>query len=595
MILARHESVRIEAMAKGVASVRGTNLKNQVVIVESAALPLMRKGCRRFGWHAGDSAVYLGLFLLSLAAFSFFVPLELSRPSLLSYGITVITGLVIFFGVIPTRIRSNIIAPMGISLLAPRGKGSWFTFALITFAIGYLVINTVNHRDAYELALLVAAAVGFALQIIYMYTGDNRYFFIGAIPLFFAPLIADNQYFSPELLLSVTLLMFGLPLVLYGVQKVYAISLLSLQSNVNDLFDRALFDSPHREVRYLTAMFFTNYLEPRVIPQLMKLAEDKDVMVARTAQRALARVWGHSVEEQEEWIKRNMTRFLPHTPDGELAPESQREFEDMCRAAVDEVEAHHEDVASVFADQIAERPALIDTVITLMQGKSPCLSVEDNHVLTESMARLLAVTNDHNAFAALVRSMDLSRPAYTKLLISALSHGGVQAVPHLAGLITFPVTWVALESIESLSQVFFELHGEEGDEDLKLARILAQDKVKEALSDKRGPVRARAQWLATALPEEEGMPLLLASIQKDNWLVRGEAICALSEFSHETALPYVIQALHDTRAYVRVRALECLEHIKPKGALELIASYKNDPSTAVSYMAHQVEANLKNA
>lgn len=574
-------------------TVRGTELSNKILIAEKTAFPLMRRGCRRFGWASGESALYLGLFLLSFALFNLLLPFTLeSQKVLMLYGAQFLVGVVLFLILIPTQLRRSLIAPLGIAILAPKRKSSMFSFLVMTVAIVYFAGSSVLEQSEYIVPILVACVIALIAEYGYLRSGDNLLFFIASLPLIALVMITEKAAFTETATLTLVLLVYAAALLIYGVRKIYSISLLSIQNNVNQLFDYAHFDASSDAERYLSALFFCNYLEPRVIPNLIKLSKDENQVVARTAHLALARMWGPTTEQMQEWITFSLSRLVEKHA-GSLPAEAQREIKDMHQKAIDEVEAHYSDVASVFADQIADKPALIDSVIELMKGNDSLLDQQEHAALTEAMSRLLAVTNDHKGFAAIIKNMDLHNPAYTKNLIRALRYGGMQAAPHVAGLLGFPLTWVALEANDVLSQLLYSLSGdEEEEEDLKLARVLSEEKVKEALADERVAVRAHAQWLTSALPEEEAVQRLIKAIQEDSWLVRGEALCAFSELSHEQSLPYVIQALHDAKAYVRVRALQCIEYLKPKGAKELVTFMKNDSSAAVSLTAQQVEKAL---
>lgn len=567
----------------------GTDVSSEVSIVNKEALPLMLRGCSRFAWISGDAALYWALVSAFMFGSSWF----------LSLGSTIIDAVAVlscFFVValasfvIIAIFRKRFTSPFGLSIMGEQ-KTSQLAIVILGLSLSVLIfIQYAQNHPAYILPLSLAVFVSILFMYAYHSNGDINLSHIYGVFLLFSIASINFKWFEPDslfrLLLFICIFIFGI----YGLRRIKQSALRSSSKKVFELFPRKFFSSPHPSDRLLTAIFLSNYLEAKFLPQLLNLSKDENAHVARAAQLALARIWGPNRVEQEEFFNKLERRFVNYRDD-EDSIYIKHEVERIKSQTIKEMRQHVREVSYVAETILQNNTGLIKQIFDLLAlTESREEQKSNNEALKISLFKLLAQSNEHTAYAKLSQVIAHSDKQTAQSLLDALlASKNYKAQVHIIPLITHSKTWLALLAQETLQDYLAtEAKTEEFEHDKKIVMWLAKEQIEKALCDQRSSVRAYAQWFLVHEDQAYAKEKLQDAIHSNNWMVQAEAIGALSALSKEDAMIEACHYLSSSHDYLRYKSLETLHFLKVKGLKSVAHQLSQDKNLHIRLLAQAI-------
>ena len=570
-------------------------IKLDTFSTQAAMKRLAAKGCRKFWWHTAvpEIALGAGAFLIGLVCLVFRNEMGLTA---FGWALSACVSVVVAF--IPSFMRTNFIIPSGLCLIVPaRAKPN-----TVSVVFGAVLCGAVGvYSSRFEQTSLLASVSVLALLLLacYAYSGKIRHYILAVWLLISGVVglvIANSYSASPIVVIGTTLLLFGLGCLVSGLQA-FVHLLLSLVSSHSEQSGHVVrmmsgwytpeeitgaLAAPDPETRFLAAAFLCEYIEPQVLAPLIHATKDENAAVASMACTALSNIWGPDPNEVLRWQ-------IAHTLSGKKRMSTRsltiEEFSAINhdRFVIEkDSQLHEREVESVMKKQVAADDELIERLIDLaIDGYS-----REEEVRCVA-AELLGSSCSHRAYAVLVQ---LILKSGNRNIAQAASEGfrgaSSGAIVHIEPLLKDSREWVRVAAIHAGRGIVDTLT-QTNTREAGIAQSLLHDAVFELARHKKPVTRAMSLGLL-AHYGDEARAVIEASCKDDVALVRGEGLRALSSIDAKIAASYAIEALRDSRAYVRSAAIDCVARLRLKEAQPILAEMVHDSDKRVAFLAEKL-------
>ncbi|NTU88499.1 MAG: hypothetical protein HGA54_01115 [Actinobacteria bacterium] len=570
-------------------------IKLDTFSTQAAMKRLAAKGCRKFWWHTAVPEITVGAAALLIGSIYLIFHNEIG-PTALGWALSACVLAITAF--IPSIMRTNFIIPSGLCLSVPERPTS-HTLSVLFGALICGAIGIYSSRFEQSSLLVIASVLALALLALYAFSGVVRHYVLGAWLLVSAVLglVISNSYSASSIVaIGIALLLFGLGVLVAGLQAFLRL-LLSLVSSHSaqsghvvrmmsgwytpDEIAEALL-APDPETRFLVAAFLCEYIEPQVLAPLINATRDGNAAVATMACTALSNIWGPDPNEVLRWQ-------IAHTLNGKRRTNARslslEEFSAINhdRSVIEkDARLHEREVESVMKKQVAADDELLERLIDLAideyQGEEDVRCVA---------AELLGSSCSHRAYAVLVQ---LILKSGNRSVAQAASEGfrgaSSGAIVHIEPLLKDSREWVRVAAIHAGRGIVDTLT-ETNSKEAGIAQSLLHDAAFELAKHDKPVTRAMALGLL-AHYGEEARSVIEACCKDNAALVRGEGLRALSFVDAKIAASYAIDALRDSRAYVRSAAIDCVARLRLKEAQPILAEMVHDSDKRVAFLAEKL-------
>ncbi|MDO5044578.1 MAG: hypothetical protein Q4E22_04705 [Coriobacteriia bacterium] len=429
----------------------GTNLSQEVLIVEKEALPLASRGCLRFGWISGQSAIVLALFLLPFFIATLLSDFENPENLYLTYALALAIGLSIAFFVW-RKLTQYLYAPFGIALIGKKVPANLGSILLLSFLNIVVLFRYGQAYPAYLPGLITVMLISFELIYAYYMNGDVVLSsLVGLVILLSLSLINFGELNTQNHLLLVLLVSMLISLI-YGVARLVSIIRRSMHASSDDLVHSRYFVSDKDDERLLLVAFLGNYLEPRFILQLINLTFDENPHVSKGAKKALARVWGPEKNDFQHSLERISMRMQKDTQE-EKASDIADEIYQLKLQATRELNKHKQSAISTAQDLIEHHPSELKRLYLLLDEAYNDLEPVDAERFVVSIAQLLVFSQTHEAYAHIIKQIRHSSSQTAYELIDILHETkDYKAIIHLIPFVNSEKTWLAAYALDTIQE-----------------------------------------------------------------------------------------------------------------------------------------------
>ncbi|MBQ1449243.1 MAG: hypothetical protein IIZ15_03990 [Coriobacteriales bacterium] len=481
--------------------------------------------------------------------------------------------------------------------------------AVLMTSVAYVALGAAAVFARYPRSVLVGCLVALLLLGVYAFSSRKRYFVLsvaGLVICSLLPLLLFRQGLGLVWAVALTLLAFGLCLVLAGVVTFMRLHTRLVSSNIeyepgedaiaavmlsqwhtpDEIADALASDDPG--LRLMVAAFLSTYIEPQVLPALLVACHDADEDVAWMAQRSFSNIWGPSVDEVLKWYRFGQLgdggrKRAAHKGDEADEHAQMEEYQRQQARVIAQIDRHVHEVQEVLRGRVASDEMALDALVRLARGDG---TVDARTTALEA----LGSTRAHRAYAVLVETI-MSNGADRPIVAAALrgfSGAASPAVVHLERLLGGSRTWMRVAGCDAAIVLIRSIEHEDH-ADARLARAMLRDRVF-ALASKEGPVVRAALCELLALYGQEASGVLDTWCTDRSAFVRGESLRALALVDGARAHAHVLAALGDPRAYVRGKGLDCVAFLRLADAQDAVRVLLQDADPSIASMAQQVLA-----
>lgn len=532
-------------------------------------------------------------------------------------------------------LSSSIIIPGGFAIRAACGEGREHGDKLLSFIATLALFGLfswallIQHANA----LAAAAIIGNFFVFLYNRTGRARLFLLA---LWFVLVVAylphEASFFQTEglrtagvvlMLCSAGLIVSGVPVLFRmlmdlahrnmeegnpaGDDIAYSAVTESVSGTVLRWYDpadieRALVTGTPK-TRFLVASFLIDYIEPEVLPTLVKATRDRDPMVSYAACRALGQIWGPDPQEIVEWeLKHGKTGTRTRRGESAFDPNDLHAMQKHYAAVEKSLIEHERLVESVLRNGVAPDEEALTSLLSLASNPLPAFVA--GRVSPESAtaarwektpftmetrcvaAQMLGATRDHRAYALLTSLLVQDNHELVCSAAEGFKGASAEAVAHLEPLFGDERTRVRSAAIDAALWVITSLSETDAAE-ANVARTMVHDRAIALATHPDPETRASVMELVSQYGTES-MPMLARACDDKDERVRGEALRALVTVDPDKARNYVLVALGDSSPMVQGIALNAVSVLRITEALPMVATLENDSDARVAALAKQV-------
>lgn len=556
------------------------------------------RACRRHWYATAVPEVMAGVWILLLGVICLatMTPTGINRIGLSLCVCTLLIPILL-----PRLLEEEFVIPSGLLIRASGREPVSRSLTVIT-ALVYGAGGAWGIMAGYSSFVLAGCLLALMLLALYAFCGASRLFFLSIwamVSCGLAPVLAALLGLPLSGGFGFAMLLFGGAATISGIGAFLRpyLELADEQGEVMGseasilLMDEwftpdeivAALRSNDSDIRYLTCAFLCTYLEPQILPQLLLTAFDDDVAVASVARRALASIWGPDVDTLFRWqIEQSHGRKRLFGDDQIVITRAQIDEINRERIQLERDSKRHEhEVEQVMYEKVAGDEKALDALIRLAL-------LDDAGGVRYVAMELLGSTRSHRAYATLVEA--ITRNGADRQVVSAASEGfrgaSSSAVVHLEPLFQDRREWVRVAACNACIGLIDALEVNDRD-DAHLARSMLHDTVF-FMAQHGHPVTRATILELLAYYGDEALSTLEASCRDRFAFVRGEGIRALTLMDGKRARSFVMEALEDSRAYVRSSALNCVAYLRLSEAQALVEGMVDDSDDMVASLAKRL-------
>ncbi len=557
---------------------------------------LANNGCSRYWWYTSVPDIAVGLWALMLGIIMI---VTATGTGVTTFGwVLMVVSLAVLF-VVPRFLNNNFIIPSGLCLKAPeREPGSRGLCLLSVFAfVGVSLYSLIYAGNFF--ALMGALWASFPL-LAYVYASRTRHYILAlwCIGAFcFCQKAAVDLGLSAPVACGLIFVVAGVFLLATGVYTLLHLLMGLIEDDAVEVsFSlRAVkgwftpeelgcaLAAPDAETRYLAAAFLCEYIEPRVLVPLLNATHDINPAVATMARRALSSIWGPSPDDIMRWQMKHFIQGskVPTAKSHKVTLEELRMFDHERHIIEKDAREHEREVEGVLANEVALNEHALSELIALATDAQEGAS-DVRLVATE----LLGATRTHRAYATLARLIEQGDRTIASAAAEGFRGAASSAVVHIEPLFGDSREWVRIAAVNAGIGLLDSLDEVDAKE-ANLAKQMLKESVFGLAHHPKPVTRAMSLELAAHYGEEATESLIEAC--GDSFaLVRGEGVRALVLANPGQAKDYVLQALRDSRAYVRSTAINCVAYLKLAEACPMLDEMKNDSDKTVALLAERL-------
>lgn len=556
------------------------------------------RACRRFWYVTAVPEVTLGVWILLLGIICLLTHNN-DGMSRIGWALSVCTLLIPML--LPHFLEREFVVPSGL-IIKTTERGTVCRGITVTIALLYALLGIWATVVSYSPFIIVGCLFALVLLGLYTYCGQTRLFGLsvwGLLACSLSPLLASYLNMPLSGAVGIAILAFGIVATISGIRaflKPY-LDMADAQMDeaggadplllTNEWFspeeiDRAL-HSHDADIRYMTCDFLCSYLEPQALPALLEAAFDEDSAVAFMARKAITVIWGPDVDALFKMqLEQDLGRSGLFGRQRIVITREQLESINRERLALEKGSEHHErEVENVLRGQVASSESAMDALIRLSLSSD---TGEVRHVAIE----LLGSTRLHRAYATLIQLIlgNGSNRHVVSAAVEGFKGASSSAVVHIEPLFSDEREWIRVAACNASIGLVDTLERVDCADSL-LARGMLHDTVFSLARNGKPVTRATIMELL-AHYGDEAIGTLEHSCEDQFAFVRGEGVRALTLAGATCAPPHVLDALKDSRAYVRSCALNCVAYLRIFEAEDLVASMVDDEDTEVALLAKRL-------
>ena len=386
---------------------------------------------------------------------------------------------------------------------------------------------------------------------------------------------------------------------------------------------RSLLNSNNTLKKFVALCYLCKKLDPLMLPDLLKISQCEDYMIAFTAQIALGNIWGPKPEKIDalpsELVKKLPQEYI-ESLESQLESQNQ-EAQSKWLAHQTFVEKTLEKIANGdvqtpddqencaqnfndFNEKGQTTSVTHDTQSTNNNGSTTSTTSDSQNLEpVEALYALALGQNAHydigrlvaiemlgslrtpRAYATLMALLQHQNKFIAQAAITGFYGADSSSVLYLEKFFVAKRSWLRYRAINATRNMLYYLVAFDS-QDADVAYSLLQDDIVGLLNT--GDTSTFASTI-TLLParDDQDVRLLEEYFADSRPIIKIQAMRTLACLSPKKALPHVVSALENQHASVRYAAVKCLDILRSPQKAQLYKQMANDVNNRVSALARQ--------